>query len=386
MSSFTLSKNKIDYFISIAVFIQPVLILLQHVMIDVLMMDPDSTTIYRVFLSAIPMSLAIILSFRRKPLRFIVAYAIIFSIIIIHSFIFPQNVEYIKTDGIRFLLPMVIPSALCLSVVNKVEIAETALFYTSCAALFFVFFYVMVYLLGGFVIEKYNMSFSYACLLPMVSFYRRRTFISYIMSLFLLISVLAIGSRGAAMVFIAYVIYDIFQYNKKYTLLFIIILVIGFGMLPLLSKGLDSIGIHSRTLTLLENGSIDKDSGRGDIYEMFFQILNNHSLLGIGLFGDRVYLDGFYCHNILLEMLLNWGYLGVMLIWPIIFIIMLLIYLKSDKNNRNRIICYTLILLGPLMASNSYLISPDFGIYCGMIYLIFKANRLKFSLVVHNIK
>jgi len=374
MSFFSFSKKNVDYFIAISVFLQPVLVLLQCLMIDVLMMDPEATTIYRVMLSAIPMSLAILFSFKRKPLIFIITYTIVLSIIVIHSFIFPQNLEFIKTEGLRFLLPMVIPSALCLSSVNSLKIVENSLYYTSCVALFLVFLYVLVYFLGVFFIETYNMSFSYACLLPMVSFYRRRTFCGYIFALFLLISVLAIGSRGAAIVFVVYVFYDIFQYKIKYSFLLSGILLIVFLMLPLLSEWLDSVGIHSRTLTLWVEGEINQDSGRGDLYDMFYKILYEHPFWGIGLFGDRVYLDGFYCHNILLEMLLNWGMLGVILLWPLILILLLLIFLKCDKEYQNRIICYTLVLIGPLMASNSYLISPNFGIYCGIIYLIFKNN------------
>ena len=372
MRSTLLSQKKIDYFISLAVFIQPVLVLLQQVMIDVLMMDPEATTSYRVILSAIPMLLAIYFSFRQKPLCFLITYSIVFSVIIIHSFLFPQNIEFIKTDGIRFLLPIVIPSALCLAAVNSLKVVEDALFHVSCVALFFVIFYVVMFFLGGFIIEKYNMSFSYACLLPMVSFYRRRTLISYVLSLFLLISILAIGSRGAAMVFIAYVVYDILQHDKKYIFLLLGMLLVSFCMLPLLSDWLESVGIHSRTLSLIADGSVAADSGRGDVYEMFFQLLSEHPLLGLGLFGDRVYLDGYYCHNILLEMLLNFGYLGIMLLWPAILMMLLIIYRKSNKCNRNRIVCYSLILIGPLMASHSYLTSPDFGIYCGMMYLINK--------------
>lgn len=378
MNLLSFSTKKIDYLISIAVFVQPVLVILQHLMIDVLMMDPGATTIYRVILSALPMSLAILLSFRREPLRFIVVYAIVLSVIIIHSFVFPDNIEYIKTDGLRFLLPMVIPSALCLSTVSSLKTVETSLYYTSCVALFFVTLYVLVYLLGGFLIEDYNMSLSYACLLPMVSFYRHRTLLSYIFSLFLLISVLAIGSRGAAVVFIAYVFYDIFQHSRKYSVLLVGLLLAGFALLPFLSEGLEAIGIHSRTLTMLADGAIDQDSGRGDVYSLILQILDEHPIWGIGLFGDRVHLDGSYCHNILLEMLLNFGYLGAMIFWPIIILLFVLIYMKSDRDNRNRMVCYSLVLIGPLMVSNSYLISPDFGIYCGMIYLIFKDNSISF--------
>lgn len=376
-----LPKQRIDYFISIAVFIQSFLIILQAVMIDVLGMNPDATTIYRVVFSAIPMSLAIIYSFRRRPSLFINTYFIIIAITLIHSIAYPQNVEFIMTEGLRFFFPMVIPSALCLMTVRDLKIVEKSLYYVSILTFALVVLYVAVYFSGGFIIEKYNMVFSYGCLLPMVSFYRQRTLTGYSVSIIFLIVIIAIGSRGAAIVFIAYVIYDIFQYNKKYSLLLLGMLLMGYIMLPLLAEWLESVGIHSRTLSLLSNNEIDNDSGRGDIYNMFFKILDQHPNFGIGLFGDRVYLGG-YCHNFFLEMLLNWGYIGVMIIWPILFSILLFVFLRCNKEHKNTMICYTLVLFGPLMVSGSYLDNPNFGIYCAIVYLLYKEdnkNRFKYT-------
>lgn len=110
---------------------------------------------------------------------------------------------------------------------------------------------------------------------------------------------------------------------------------------------------------------------------MFFLLMDSHPY-GLGLFGDRIYLGGSYCHNILLEMWINWGYIGIMIIWPLFLILLIRTYFRSEKVNRNRIICYTLILIGPLMASGSYLIDFKFGLYCGLLYLIIKdVNRVK---------
>ena len=379
------SKRNIDYFISIAVFLQSFLIILQIVFIDVMGMDADATTIYRVVLSAIPMSLAIIFSFRKNPSLFIITYFIVVSIVLIHSIAFPLNVEFIMTEGMRFFFPMVIPSALCLMTVSSLEIVEKSLYSISILTFILVVLYVAVYFSGGFIIEQYNMSFSYGCLLPMVSFYRQRTLSGYLVSIFFMIAIIALGRRGAAMVFLAYVIYDIFQYNKKYSLLMVGFLMICFLMLPLLAEWLESVGIHSRTLTLLANNEIDQYSSRRYIYNMFYQILDKHPNFGIGLFGDRVYLNGVYCHNILLEMSLNWGYIGVIIIWPVLFIILMSIFLKCDKVNKNRMVCYTLVLIGPLMASGSYLINPNFGIYCAIVYLLYKdrKNMLRMRAVHH---
>ena len=63
MRSLGLRQNKVDYLISFAVFLQSFLIVLQEIMISILKMDPESTTIYRVNLC---LSLLFCLSKRKK--------------------------------------------------------------------------------------------------------------------------------------------------------------------------------------------------------------------------------------------------------------------------------------------------------------------------------
>ena len=86
MRSLGLRQNKVDYLISFAVFLQSFLIVLQEIMISILKMDPESTTIYRVIFSAIPMSIAIILSLKRKKVLFIVTYLLAFLVSYLSSF------------------------------------------------------------------------------------------------------------------------------------------------------------------------------------------------------------------------------------------------------------------------------------------------------------
>ena len=351
MRSLGLRQNKVDYLISFAVFLQSFLIVLQEIMISILKMDPESTTIYRVIFSAIPMSIDLL--------------------------VYPVNSEYLQLNSFRFLLPIVIPSALCLMTVKSIDIAERALYYVSWATFVLVVFYIISYFVGVFAIDEYSMSFSYGCLLPMVALYRRKRKLSFLASAFLFLAVLAIGSRGAALVFLAYVFIDIAQSKVRYAFLLIAFLSMGYLLLDAFNGWLEIVGIHSRTLSLLFSGEIDQDSGRGFIYNMFFLLMDSHPY-GLGLFGDRIYLGGSYCHNILLEMWINWGYIGIMIIWPLFLILLIRTYFRSEKVNRNRIICYTLILIGSLMASGSYLIDFKFGLYCGLLYLIIKdVNRVK---------
>ena len=57
---------KADSYIVTAVLIQSLLVLVQQLMISVFQIPEESTTVYRILMTAIPLSLAIIISFYRK--------------------------------------------------------------------------------------------------------------------------------------------------------------------------------------------------------------------------------------------------------------------------------------------------------------------------------
>lgn len=363
-------REKVDYYIALSVFLQSFLVIFQQILIAVLGMDPESTTIYRALLSAIPMSIAIFISLKRRFLLFVKTYIVVMCILVINTFLYPQNSEFLWEGSLRFLLPLVIPSALCLMTIGNLDIVEKALYYVSWATFGLVLLYVIAYISGGFEFDGYNMAFSYGCLLPMISLYRKKQKISLLASFLLFLVVIAIGSRGAAAVFLCYLLVDIIQNNRRMVFFLLGGMIIGIVCLSSFSEWLDSIGIHSRTLMLLAEDA-GHDSGRGELYAMFLQIMQEHPL-GLGLFGDRIFLSGLYCHNIFLEMLVNWGYMGAIILWLIMIVKLWQIYTYSSHVNRNRIICYTLVLIAPLMVSSSYLINYNFGIYCGLLYLISK--------------
>ena len=159
---FKYKDNRGDYIISFAVMIQSLLIVLQHVLMDVGGMALESTTIYRVILTAIPMVLAIFYAFRKNGTRFFVVYAFVILLLLFTIIAFPQNTGYIQSDGLRFLLPVVIPSALCLMSVSDFKVVERTLYVISWGTAMLVLFYIIQYFRGVFVIDDYNMSYSYA--------------------------------------------------------------------------------------------------------------------------------------------------------------------------------------------------------------------------------
>lgn len=362
--------SKIDHYIAFAVLLQSFLVILQQVLISVFHMPPEATTIYRVILTAIPLSVAIAITVYRKWNIFLLVYAVVILIISLHIIIFPQNYMYIKQGSFRFLLPIVIPNVLCLMYLKDIKIVEAALYKISWFTAFLALIYVVNFFSGKFLIESYSMSFSYGLLLPMLSLYSDKRWYSVIAALFLFIIVISIGSRGAAIVFVLYVVYDTFQYNRKYIIPSVIAIVVFFLFLPSLASWLDSIGISSRTLNLLLGDSISYMSGRDDLYDKALAVFWNNPIKGVGLFGDRVFLDGAYVHNFILELYLNWGIIVATLILFYFMWKFISTYIQSNKENRSILVKYLFAGVAPLMASGSYLTDYDLGIFIGVLFLI----------------
>ncbi|HRU02075.1 MAG TPA: hypothetical protein P5239_10285 [Victivallales bacterium] len=368
---------KSEKFIAFAVLLQSFLVILQQVLISVFYMQPEATTTYRVILTAVPLSVAIIITLYRKWQTFLLVYGITILVLLFNIIIFPQNEIFLKTYSLRFLLPVVIPSALCLIYLSNIDIVESVLYKISWSTFFLVLFYVISYFSGNFVITDYNMSFSYGLLLPMLSLYSKKNLYSLLASLLLFLIVLGIGSRGAAIVFMMYVVYDIFQSNKKFIIPVVIAIGVFFLSLNTLAQWFESIGIFSRTLNLIINDDIGYMSGRDILYDKMTAIFWENPIKGIGLFGDRHYLDGAYTHNLILELYLNWGIIGATFI--ILFFVwkFVVTFIRSDKKNRNILVKYLLASVAPLMVSGSYLIEYDLGIFIGVLFLIGRENKKK---------
>lgn len=355
--------------------IQSLLVVLQMVMIGYFHMDAEATTIYRVVLTAIPLVAAMVITLARKPIRFILGYVIVIILLLFTMAVFPDNTPFVTSQGLRFLLPVVVPSFLCLTAVCDFSIVEKTLYVVSWLTFALVLLYIIGFFSGVVSITSYNMTFSFACVLPFVAFYSHRKAYDRIVCLILFVLVLAVGARGSALCMASYVVLDLFQHKRKGRFLVLILVFVFVVSLPFLDKWLISIGIKSRSLDMLLYGDITSDSGRSQIRTYFINELLEHPVFGIGLFGDRLLEDVAYCHNLILEVILDFGIpLGGLLL-IIGFIKMISIYIRTDTDNRNRIIRYFCALVLPFMTSGSYLISSEFAIFLGLCYLINRKER-----------
>lgn len=183
------------------------------------------------------------------------------------------------------------------------------------------------------------------------------------------------GCRGALVgLLLSTIIYYLFFIEKNSTkrkLVFVfamlsclILLAFWERFLRGLIELLEAMNIPSRTVALLETKNFFADSGRHDLQS---RALENLNILGHGLYGDRVLLSGSYVHNILAELLVDYGMLlGAGII--IALVVVILNGLISAQGDFRLVIC-ALLSVGvvKLLFSGSYLNQePGFYLLLGL--------------------
>ena len=357
-----------DIIISIAVMLQPLLVVIQQAMILLFNMNTDTATFYRVIFTAVPMIPAIIVGISRKSVLFFFSYLITISLLGLTIAFFPDNTTFVISEGTRFLLPIVLPSLLCLICVSDIGIVESVVYTISWieAVLLLILFSTIFF--GNNIFVGYNMPLSFAALFPMIFLFESRRFWSIVVSIILFVGVLMIGARGPAFCFIVFVILNMLHNRGRFTLPLIVLLVLFAFYVPQVVDWISSFGIQSRTIDMYQNGMIDSDSGRREIRLFFINKLLENPIFGLGLYGDRLYGYG-YCHNVLLELYLNFGIIvGSIIVISMIFYA-IKTYRMSSNSDKDVLIAYFCAFLLPLMTSSSYLIENNLAMFLGLFYL-----------------
>lgn len=370
------SKYKNTY-VLYAVLMQPLLVVFQFLLIFVLGIPEEQTTLYRVLMTAVPLSGAIVICFARRPKLFLVTYVIVLFFLMCQSILYPVNASMIWSSTTRFLLPIILPSALCLiSVKPKLSQIDNVLLKISWAIVGLMGIFVLAFFTGNTVAFGYNMPLAYALLLPTLTLYKNIGLYSKVAFVFLLLCMLIFGSRGPLAVACLYIIYDLIQTSKKNLLILVMLLFLTVSILPLLADQLDGLGISSRTLNFILSGDFGSAEGRDEIYPMCIKLINENWFAGVGIFGDRIHLDE-ECHNFILEILVNYGVILGTLILVYIGLFFLISYIKLDDVRRNYFAKFVIAFFIPLMVSDSYLISIYFGLFWGLILVL--NNERKFN-------
>lgn len=226
--------------------------------------------------------------------------------------------------------------------------------------------------LGSFVLmllrdkQPEYMSFSYnllfATVFSTISFFEKKKNLSLVAAIIGILLIFLAGARGPLLCYLfslfVYLLMSKAAIAKKLVLVFllfsagVIILLLWNQMLLTLKDTVEQIGISSRTIDILLEGEIFSDSSRGEIQKT---IIVGFTLLGRGLYGDRVVGDGHYSHNLIIELISQWGYLLGTLIVVLLGVLFFKGFRTKNQTLRLLILAFFSSSVVKLMLSESYL-------------------------------
>ncbi len=116
----------------------------------------------------------------------------------------------------------------------------------------------------------------------------------------------------------------------------LLLLIFGLqGIFGFLNTVLESMGISSRTIAMMAEGTITSDNGRARLWGIATDMIKN-GFWGYGAYGDRqtvgqIYWVG-YVHNVFLETVINYGWIvgGLLCIWMVYISVRMLFFARNE--------------------------------------------------------
>lgn len=326
------------------------------------------------FLYALPVVI------KKSKLKLIVVYSISILIFIIHFILFPQNQMYIRELIFPFFFTC-LPAFVYSMTLDNLDVLKQ----TMKKACFIIFLCGTT--LGILVFSRklsigyYSMSLSYYMLFPAIIYmdelFDKLSIKVVLLELVSLSIILVLGSRGPLLCIIMFVLLKLIRLKLKISYKWLPLYLLGIAsmvllflyrhpILEMINNFLLSFKIESRTISLFLSEGVFL-TGRDKIYENVITAIINNPYLGIGLAGDRIVSGAVYSHNILLEIVSDFGIvLGVIIVVALIILILKALITK-DKEKYNMFIIWASLGFVHLMVSNSYLIDFRFWIFLGLI-------------------
>lgn len=334
----------------------------------------------------------------------IILFHIIIIIIIINIIFKPEFLEYfvdvntivgIMTSDLISLFFISIPAFLISLNENNYSLLLEELYNIGIIIniFFIIAFFLVVFI---FKVNFDYMNFTYG-VIPWVyyvfvnSLYKKKIIV-FLISIITFSFIIISGCRGAVLSSIVFIILlyigefcNNFTKNKLLLLLLLLLLsvIIFFNLeniILYLYEKFSSVGFQSRTLELYLDLGYEKGLNHySDRFVLQAPLIENLNILGYGLYGDRMLINGNYAHNVLLEWVVDFGYLGGgILCWIFIFkVIKVMKILFFHKGNKNIIIfgatCIS-ILCCKYMFSSSYIHAPEFWALFGLMIALKEKN------------
>ena len=224
---------------------------------------------------------------------------------------------------------------------------------------------------------RYNLAFGYHMLFPVIYFglvayldEKRLYFIPFILSLLM---ILMGGSRGS-LVCVPLLFFFALPFkwnnmnkqekNRSILIIFVLLFLMIFfcfyydAFFAGVQSLVRSTGISSRSIDGFLNNTFLNENGRDRIRAIVLELIGTGGPFGRGIYGERLAVGEFfrwgYSHNIILEMLCSFGYVGGTIILLAIFVGIIKTY-RCCENTRDQIIFLTFLVTScKLMFSDSF--------------------------------
>ena len=380
-----INKSRCDAILSYCALLQILLALIQDCIINI-GVSIDTASKLRVVSSLLLFLGTTLLTFKRKPKIVLISYSAFISILSFSFIIFPQSHEFIFNDAIKYSV-ISISIVLAIISINDVDIFLKVLTKVSIFGSLIGILYGITWHPALTSDESiYSMSISYNLLLPSMVLFHSKGKLYKLLFIITVLVVVLFGSRGALLFIVTYLLYRIlFKSNVSKKIVFFLCVGICLLLLPQIINCLESFDSLSRSVQLILSGSFfSHDSGRTDIYELVLLHIAEAPLFGHGIGADRFYLNGFYAHNIILEMMLQYGIIAGLSLFFILTTFIVVAFLNF-RLYRDYTIIFTLSGFLPLMLSGSYLINFNFAATIGYICLLFKSEQHSTKFLNENI-
>lgn len=233
---------------------------------------------------------------------------------------------------------------------------------------------------GELIKMSYSLSFGYKMLFSSIVFMylfvikKKKVYLP-----FLVISIFTIllgGSRGPLIGMLVAVLFLIWQFfvnspsYKKLIVMFVgvsaivFILTVGFdAVIDLVKYVAVEFDISSRSIDMFLKGTLSENNGRDKIYGLAINMIKENPF-GYGMYGDRYVIGQYYywgyCHNIFLELLIDFGVvLGLLIILFILWKSIKMLFMCKDETYKFIFFIFFTSSL-QLLLSSSFWYSPFF--------------------------
>ena len=315
-------------------------------------------------------------------------------IIVLVSYTF-TNYEAFTDERLVALLMSVIPCFFCGAIITIYKKDIDSLYKPALIVLIVSFGYMVFYLSTGRLLASDNMDQAYR-ILPAVLIVLSKLLMSHNKKVHILPTILGVaylllmGTRGPLLCTVVFVAIVMIKKEGFTKLIIIFCTLIIAGTLILntnfarkqainIAKEMEVRGFSSRFVIMFIEGNITDANGRNSIRDRLVEDIKEAPFKIRGLYADREatrglydyeyttrYINGSYAHNLVLEIVYDWGILIGGLALLIIFYKVCLLLYRSDKDLIYFIAIYVVLGIIHLMVSGSYLENQEFFILLGL--------------------